>query len=103
MTEENWRNDFAKSLAVYMNGRALHATGWKGEQLQDDSFYIIFNAYHGHLEYRLPGEKYGKEWIKLLDTSETEGIVEGGRVYGPGDLLDVEGLSVVLLRQPGQI
>jgi isoamylase len=103
MTEENWRNDFAKSLAVYMNGSALHATGWKGEQLQDDSFYIIFNAYHGHLEYRLPGEKYGNEWIKLLDTSESEGIVENGHVYGACDLVEVEGLSVVVLRQPGQI
>ena len=97
MTEENWRNDHAKSLAVYMNGRGLHTTGWKGEQLIDDSFFIIFNAYHGDMEFLLPGEEYGSEWIKLLDTTEGNGIVDHGRKYFPGDLVAVEGLSVVVL------
>ena len=97
MTEENWRNDHAKSLAVYMNGRGLHTTGWKGEQLIDDSFFIIFNAYHGDMEFRVPGKEYGSEWIKLLDTTEGNGIVDQGRKYFPGDLVAVEGLSVVVL------
>jgi glycogen operon protein len=76
MKEENWRHDFAKSLAVYLNGRALHITGPKGEQLVDDSFYIIFNAHHGDMEFTLPPVKYGKQWTRILDTTTDVGSVE---------------------------
>jgi len=100
MTEENWRNDFAKSLAVYMNGRGLHSTGWRGEQLIDDSFCIIFNAYHGDIEYRLPPEKYGMQWIKLFDTTEENGFIENGPTYLAEGIIKVNGLSVVLLIRP---
>jgi len=100
MTEENWRNDFAKSLAVYMNGRGLHSTGWKGEQLIDDSFCIIFNAYHGDIEYRLPPQKYGMQWIKLFDTTEENGFIENGPTYFAQEIIKVNGLSVVLLIRP---
>jgi len=97
MTEENWRNDFAKSLAVYMNGRGLHTTGWRGEQLVDDSFYIIFNAYHGKIEYKLPPANYGKEWNKVLDTLDGTINTTGGKKYRPTEIITVEGLSVMLL------
>jgi glycogen operon protein len=95
MTEENWKNDYAKSLAIYMNGRGIHASGWKGEQLIDDSFCVIFNAYHGDIEYRLPPEKYGLQWIKLFDTTEERGFIEHGNTYFASDLI-----SVVILIQP---
>jgi glycogen operon protein len=100
MTEENWKNDYAKSLAIYMNGRGIHASGWKGEQLIDDSFCVIFNAYHGDIEYRLPPEKYGLQWIKLFDTTEERGFIEHGNTYFASDLISVAGLSVVILIQP---
>ena len=69
MTEEHWTTDFAKSLGVFLNGRGLHAVGSKGEHIIDDSFYVIFNAHHESLDYVLPEVKYGKEWVKVLDTS----------------------------------
>ncbi len=31
MSDEHWNHDFAKSLAIYLNGRGLHLTGPKGE------------------------------------------------------------------------
>jgi isoamylase len=100
MTDENWKNDYAKSLAVYMNGRGIHASGWKGEQLIDDSFCIVFNAYHDNIEYRLPPEKYGQQWIKIFDTNEANGFIEKGNTYFAGDIILVEGLSVVMLFRP---
>jgi glycogen operon protein len=47
MTRRNWSHDFAKSLAVFLNGKGLRSRGPSGEQIVDDSFYVIFNAYHG--------------------------------------------------------
>src|SRR5688500_9219890 len=45
MTDEIWNHDYAKSLAVFLNGRGIRSRGPKGEVLTDDSFYIIFNAH----------------------------------------------------------
>ncbi len=98
MTDENWSHDFAKSLGVYLNGRGVHALGPKGEQILDDSFYIIFNAYYGELEYTLPPEKYGTKWTKVLDT--TWNLIEDGETYKAGDVVKVQGNSVVLLHHP---
>ncbi|HXR81901.1 MAG TPA: alpha-amylase family glycosyl hydrolase, partial [Saprospiraceae bacterium] len=69
MSDEDWNHHFAKSLAIYLNGRSLHLTGPKGEPIVDDSFYLIFNAHYGALEFSLPSPKYGKGWIKILDTT----------------------------------
>ena len=101
MTEDIWRNDFAKSLAVYLNGRALRTHGPKGEAIVDDSFYIIFNAYHGQLFYRIPVEKLGGNWLKVIDTSLDFICEEGVREqYELADTIAVEGRSVVVLKQP---
>jgi glycogen operon protein len=35
----------------------------------DDSFYLIFNAYHEPLTFKLPAQKHGKQWLKVVDTS----------------------------------
>jgi glycogen operon protein len=100
MTEENWNHDFAKSLAVYMNGRGLRMIDTKGEKVIDNSFYIIFNAYHEPLDYCLPSEKYAERWVKVIDTAANFIAEDSTETYEPGDALKVEGRSVVLLKQP---
>jgi glycogen operon protein len=98
MSEENWQQDFAKSLAVFLNGRGLRAVGPKGEQIVDDSFYVIFNASHLPLSYSLPSERFGNSWEKVLDTSV--GFTEDNQTYAPGESVEVHGHSIVLLREP---
>jgi glycogen operon protein len=99
MTEENWSHDFAKSLAVFLNGKGLRSRGPGGEQIVDDSFYVIFNAYHGPIVYQLPPRKYGREWTKILDTSNSR-VEEEGVAYGASENIIVEGRSIVLLHHP---
>jgi glycogen operon protein len=99
MTEENWNQDYAKSLAVYLNGRGIKTVGPKGELTIDDSFYLIFNAYHDSLSFKLPSKKYGNNWIKVIDTSE--GIItEDAHPYKADEKISVEGRSIILLKQP---
>ncbi len=99
MTEENWNHDFAKSLAVYLNGRALRSLGPRGEMVFDDNFYIIFNAYHDRLEYQLPVERFGNGWKRVIDTAtgmiDEQGLDEGNEAHK----VNVEGRSVVVLKQ----
>lgn len=100
MTEENWKLDFAKSLAVYLNGQGLSSVNEKGERIIDDNFYVIFNAHHEALDYMLPPEKYGKSWVKVLDTCEgyiSEDMDKGTRL-NYGESIKVADRSVVVLK-----
>jgi isoamylase len=94
MTEAHWSHDFAKSLAVYLNGKGLHASGSIGEQIIDDSFYLIFNAHFEALEYKLPKEKYGREWEKILDTSDQQTDDK----YKAEGMITINARSLVLLQ-----
>ena len=97
MSEEHWTNDFAKSLGVYLNGRGVKLLGPQGENIIDDSFYIIFNAHHDSLEYTLPVVKYGKQWEKILDTSSFAST-DDKIWFKAGKTVNVEGRSIVILK-----
>lgn len=96
MGEEDWNNGFAKSLAVYLNGKAIKSPGPKGERVVDDNFYVIFNAHHEAISYSLPEEKYGGKWIKIIDT-EVGSADAGGDVYQPQASLEIAPRSVMVL------
>ena len=99
MTEEKWNQDFAKALGVFLNGRGVHARGPKGEVIIDDSFYVIFNAHHEPISFKLPPKKYGSQWNKVLDTSEDR-VDEKDGTYSAGETIKVDGRSIVLLEHP---
>jgi glycogen operon protein len=98
-TENNWREDFAKSLGVYLNGLGLRMVGPKGEAIVDDSFYIVFNAAHHSMTYTLPPEKFGTTWIKIIDTA-TGQMDEPSGIYKAGDTIEVSDRSLIVLKQP---
>jgi len=97
MGDDNWNNDFAKSLGIFMNGKGLHYVDPRGEDVFDDNFYLIFNAHDEPLDYKLPEKIYSKEWGKLLDTSEDK---TEEQVFGDSDTIKVNGRSIVLLKHP---
>jgi glycogen operon protein len=99
MSEANWREDFAKTLGIFLNGKAIPSPGPKGEKIMDDNFFLIFNAYHDKLTFKLPPQKFGRKWMKVLDTSQNY-LEETGDVYSAGKTIEVEGRSVVLLKDP---
>jgi isoamylase len=99
MSEEHWNQDFAKSMAVFLNGQGIRSVGPKGEQITDDSFYIIFNAHHEPLEFKLPSRKYGNNWIKVIDTT-TSSITEDSGSYNAKDTITADSRSIIVLRKP---
>lgn len=100
MNEENWKEDFAKSLGVFLNGKALRSDGPKGEPVIDNNFYIIFNAYEGELPYVLPSEEFGTTWQKTIDTHENFFCEEEGQSFTAGETVTVQGRSIVVLKEP---
>jgi len=96
MDESHWNQDFAKSIALYLNGSGINSVNSSGQQVKDDNFYIIFNAHEEGLDYTIPDEKYGASWKPVIDTSKP-GEPEQKK-YSAGDTVHVEGRSVVLLK-----
>jgi glycogen operon protein len=100
MNDENWSHDFAKSLGVFLNGKAIPSDGPKGERIIDNNFYIVFNAYDGELPYALPPEEFGSTWSKVIDTHESFFCEESGQSFSAGETITVQGRSVIVLKEP---
>lgn len=81
MEEHNWSEDFAKSLAVF-----LHGAG--------SGFYVIFNAHHEPVMFRLPPERFGQRWVKVLDTAMTR----DSEIFKPEKEIVVDGRTVMVLQ-----
>jgi glycogen operon protein len=59
MTEQDWQEGYAKSLGVFLNGKAIHGQSLRGEPVVDESFYLLFNAHHEPLTFALPKRECG--------------------------------------------
>ena len=69
MTDEDWDAGFAKSLTVFLNGRAISEPDRRGERVSDDSFLLLFNASEQDLDFVIPPRRYGERWATVLDTA----------------------------------
>lgn len=99
MPDESWDHDFARSLAVFLNGEGIHSIGEKGERIVDDSFYLIFNAHYEELEFVLPkNQKYGRVWEKIIDTGGSEGEAEQ-KAYAAGNTVQIAGRTTQVYRR----
>ncbi len=97
MEDSHWAADYAKSLAVWLNGKGLQTVDEHGQKIIDDSFYVIFNSHYEPIDYKLPPAKYGCCWKKVLDTASA---AADDQKYPAEALVKVSGRSVVVLQSP---
>ncbi|HEX2254867.1 MAG TPA: glycogen debranching protein GlgX [Thermoanaerobaculia bacterium] len=98
MAGHDWRKGYAKSLGVYLNGDGIASLDERGQQIGDASFYLLMNAHHDELTFRVPErEDLAASWTRVLDTSAEEGFVKNG-VITRGEPVKVAARSLVLLR-----
>ncbi len=67
-------NGYAKTLMVFLNGRAIRETDARGGAIRDDSFLVLFNAHYEPIDFVIPDESYGQEWFVEIDTSGGETV-----------------------------
>src|SRR6478752_4817852 len=98
MSDDDWDVGYAKSLAVYLNGLGIRETDERGEFVQDDHFYLAFNASDEPIDFCLPSDDYAQSWKPVLDTAEMNEVepVE----LKPGETVTVQRRSIVVLRGP---
>ncbi len=96
MSDEDWSHGHARSVTMYLNGESMVAPDARGERVVDDSFVLIFNAWHEPIEFLLPEELAGP-WHLAIDTDDN---LDEGAVLESGQRLRVSGRSSIVLRRP---
>ncbi len=96
MAEENWGEDFAKAIAVFLNGEAIRYPNLQGEKVRDNSFFLLFNAHHEPVRFTLPGPEWGPRWLRVIDT-DADGFVTEEKILKASEEIPVQGRSLVLL------
>ncbi|MDQ1695175.1 MAG: isoamylase, partial [Frankiaceae bacterium] len=101
MTDEDWDNGYAKSLAVFLNGSGIPELDQRGERITDDSFLILLNGHHETLTFTMPDAGYGEAWNVVVDTAAPllDLAVDEPRSAKAGGEIVAEARSVLVLRR----
>ncbi|WP_235497531.1 glycogen debranching protein GlgX, partial [Aeromicrobium sp. Leaf272] len=99
MTEQNWDDGFGRSIAVFLNGRAIADRDERGERVVDDSFLMAFNAHHEGIEFTVPDGEYASTWAVVVDTASGTVTEPGDELVEGGATIELEGRSLVVLQR----
>jgi glycogen operon protein len=99
MTEEDWKTGFARTLGLFLNGKAIPTPDAHGEPIVDDSFYILFNAHFEAMAFKLPTCPWGERWVKVVDTNHPVPDLREQRHLRAGEEVRLESHSMVVLRR----
>ncbi|MDI2125136.1 glycogen debranching protein GlgX [Yinghuangia seranimata] len=102
MTDADWREATAKSLAVFLNGNAISEPDHRGQPIADDSFLLLFNASHEDLAFHIP-LNHGAQWTVLIDTADAGCATRDPKdrpVVQAGEPWHVPARAMALLRRP---
>jgi hypothetical protein len=77
MTDGDWGADYARSLAVFLNGSAITEPDPRGEAVRDDNFLLLVNAHSEPVDFTMPGARFAAAWEILVDTSAAAGSACG--------------------------
>ena len=98
MTGSDWDSGFGKSITVFLNGRGIKGTNYRGEPIVDDSFLLLFNAYEEDLEFTLPDRDYELGWNLVVDTASGQ-HTRTDAVLSASSTLTVAARSMMVMQQ----
>jgi isoamylase len=97
MSDDDWSVGFAKSLMLFMNGKAIPSRGARGAAVTDDSFLLCFNAHYEPLPFTMPDKSFGARWHRVIDTADPDLDQPVGDLE-PGATITLEQRSMVVLQ-----
>jgi glycogen operon protein len=98
MSEDDWAKGYARAISVFLNGEAIPSPSPRGEPVQDDSFFMLFNGSDDVVSFRFPEGAWGDRWDVILDTAVP--LVEPGeQMVKAGEELDADARTVVVLKR----
>ncbi len=97
MTRRDWQ-DGERVLGVFINGLEIVTPGPRGEEIDDDSFVLLFNAHHEDRAFMLPRRRFGAQWAVELSTADPQ-AQPGSAGYGARTEVNVTSRSVLILKR----
>jgi isoamylase len=97
MTARDWEHGEAV-LGMFLNGQAIATPGPRGEEVEDDSFVLLFNAHAQDREFKLPRRRMGARWELELCTADPTAD-PGSATYNAQALINVIAHSITILRR----
>jgi glycogen operon protein len=97
MTRRDWQ-DGEHVLGMFLNGREIPTPGPYGEDIEDDSFLVLFNAHDEDRSIMLPRRRFGAQWALELTTADP-GAQAGSARYGARTEIPVLSRSIVVLKR----
>ena len=83
MTSRDWQHGEAV-LGMFLNGQAIPTPGPHGEEVEDDSFVLLFNAHDEDREFKLPRRRMGARWELELCTADPDAEAGSARYDAAG-------------------
>jgi isoamylase len=97
MTAKDWEHGEAV-LGMFLNGKAIQLPGPHGEEVEDDSFVLLFNAHAEDREFKLPRRRMGVRWELELTTADST-AQPGSASYDAASLINVMAHSITILKR----
>jgi glycogen operon protein len=96
MTQKDWQRPDAHTLGVFLNGAEITERTPHGDEIDDDSFLLLFNAYGDEITFTLPTRRFGARWALELATSSS---LVPGPIWTARSQVALEGRSLALFRR----
>jgi glycogen operon protein len=99
MTRRDWQSG-ERVLGMFLNGREIATPGPRGEDVEDDSFLLLFNAHGEDRVFMLPRRRFGARWALELSTADPD-AEPGSSISGARTEVPVIAHSIVVLKRVG--
>jgi isoamylase len=96
MTQKDWQRPDAHTLGVFLNGAEIPERTAEGQEVTDDSFLLLFNAYGDEITFTLPTRRFGARWALVVATSSD---LTPGPLWSARSQVSLEGRSLALFRR----
>ncbi len=97
MTRRDWQGG-EHVLGMFLNGREIPTPGPHGEDIEDDSFVVLFNAHADDRTFLLPRRRFGAQWALELSTADPQAAAGSAR-FGARTQVGVRARSIVILKR----
>ncbi len=98
MTDEEWTSGWVRCIGVMLNGETLGDYDEGGSLVIDDTFLLLLNCHHEHIDFHVPPTPGGGIWCVMIDTNEPD-LENGSATVGEGEFVRLVSQSLMLLRE----
>jgi isoamylase len=97
MTQRDWQTG-EPVLGMFLNGKEIPTPGPRGEDIEDDSFLLLFNAFSEDRAFTLPQRRFGAQWDLEISTADPT-AQPGSSRFGARSKVDVIARSMLILKR----